>query len=113
LGDASAVANSTIAELQQEADGLRRLVIRLSTIIVESIIEQAGATGIPKDAGPRLLVAISPGEIAPLLREVSMYCARAHRVASDATAARELEDLSAQLADEAQRLETLASRPDK
>jgi hypothetical protein len=105
------VEDSTIAELRQEADGLRRLVIRLSTVIVESIIEQARATGIPKDAGPRLLVAISPGEIAPLLREVSMYCARAHRAAPDATAAQQLEDLSAQLADEAQRLETLASRP--
>jgi len=109
------VADPTIAELQQEADGLRRLVIRLSTLIVESIIEQAGVMDIPKDAAPRLLVAISPGEIAPLLREVSLYCARAHRVAPNATVARELEDLSAQLADEAQRLETLflAQRPDE
>jgi hypothetical protein len=109
------VANSTITELQQEADGLRRLVIRLSTIIVESIVEQADVAGIRKDAAPRLLLAISPDEIAPLLREVSLYCARARRTAPDAAAAQELEDLSTQLADEAQRLETLflASRPDE
>ncbi len=107
------MANSKIAELQKENNDLRRFVIQLSKIIISNVVEQRGALDIRgKEAAPRLLVAMSPDELAPLLREVSLYCAHASRDSLDDRAAQELESLSVELADEAQKLENQDSNGD-
>jgi hypothetical protein len=105
------VTNSKIAELQKENNDLRHLVIQLSKLLVRIVVAQRGVLDIcSKEAAQRLLEAMSPDEIAPLLREVSLHCAHASRDCLDDRPAQELEDLSVELADEAQKLEALRQR---
>jgi hypothetical protein len=110
------VARSKIAELRKENSGLRDLVIQLSKIIIRNILDQRGVLDISsKEAIQGLLVTMTLDEIAPLLREVSLHCAHASRDSLEGRTAQELEDLSVELADAAQNLETLfpASRSDR
>jgi hypothetical protein len=106
------VAQSKIAELRSENSGLRRLVIHLSKMIIRDIADQGGVSGLrSKEVAPRLLVAIMPDEVVPLLREASLYCAHASRDSLDGRTAQELEGISVELADAAQNLETLFLAP--
>jgi hypothetical protein len=110
------LANSKIAELQKENNDLRQLVIQLSKIIIRNVVDQRGVLDIrSEEAAPRLLVAMRPDEISPLLRELSLHCAHASRECRDDRTAQELEGLSVELADTAQKLEAqlLARRSDE
>ena len=105
------MANSKIAELQKENNDLRQLVIQLGQIIFRNVVDRTGISVIhSEEAAPRLLVAMPPDEIAPLLREVSLHCVHACRDRRNDCSAQELEALSIELADEAQKLEALRLR---
>jgi hypothetical protein len=107
---------SKTAALQKENNDLRQLVIQLGKVIIRNVVDQRGVLDIhSKEAAPRLLVATTPDEICPLLREVSLHCAQASRESRDDRIAQELEGLSVELADAAQKLETqfLALRSDE
>ena len=106
------MANSKIAELQKENNDLRQLVIQLGKIIIRNVVDHRGVLDIrSKEATQRLLVTMTPHEIAPLLREVSLHCAHVSRDCRDDRTAQELEGLSVELADSAQNLETLFLAP--
>jgi hypothetical protein len=106
------LANSKIAELQREINDLRQLVIKLSKIIIRNVVDQRGILdNRSKEAAQLLLVAMTPDEIAPLLRDVSLHRAHASRECGDDHAAQELEGLSVELADAAQNLEALFLAP--
>jgi hypothetical protein len=103
------MAHSTCDQLRRERDGLRDLVVQLSTIVLRNLVEQKR---LPKlyngEASPLPPQAMSPTEIAPHLREVAIRCAYLSRHA-DGSVGRELESLSVELADVAERLEGLIS----
>jgi hypothetical protein len=107
------VANSQIADLHKENNDLRQLVIQLSRIVMRIVVAQRDVLNISsKEVARLLLEAMSPAEIASLFREVSLHCMQASRDCVDGRAAQELEGLSVELADEAQRLEILRQRSD-
>src|SRR6266566_4597723 len=101
-----------MAELRGENDGLLRLVVRLSDIIRQNVAEQRELLDIHGgEVDPRVLVAMTPAEFVPRLREVSLRCAQLGRDCSDRPTAQGLEELGVQLAVEAEKLEAvLAAR---
>lgn len=106
-------ANAENAELKEKNRNLRQLVIRLSTIILRNVVEQRELVGIHgNEIAPRLLVAMTPVGIAARLREVSMRCSELSRDSRNGDAARTLEELSVELANEAESLEVLLKRAD-
>jgi hypothetical protein len=108
----SYVVNSKTEKLEKENNNLRQLVIQLSKIIIRNVVDERGVLDSrSKEATRRLLIAITPDEIAPLLREVSLHCVHASREALDDRVAQELEGLSVELADAAQNLQTVSLAP--
>ena len=102
------MAKSKITELRKEISDLRQLAIQLGQVIFRNIIDRGGVSNIRgEETAPRLLVAIPIGEIAALLREVSLHCIHASRDLRGEGAALEFEALGVELADEAQKLEAL------
>lgn len=94
--------------MRRENRGLRALVVQLSKVIIRNIVDQRGILDTPsKEAVQQLLVTMTPNEVAPLLREVSLHCAHASRDSLEDRTARELEVLSVELSDAAQNLESL------
>jgi hypothetical protein len=89
------MTNAKSAELQDVNKRLRAVVVRLARIIVGIIFE---AKTLPDDPARRL-------ETVSTLREVAVECAHLARNSLEMTVARELEEISVELADGAARLE--------
>jgi hypothetical protein len=107
-----AVASSTSTRLQEENDDLRKLVVQLSRIILRNVAEQRGLPKLHSTViSPQLPDAMSPTEIVSRLREVAIRCAHLSNACADSGTATELESLSVELADAAERLETVLAIP--
>jgi hypothetical protein len=106
------MANTTIAQLRTENDDLRKLVIKLGSIVLRNVLEQ---TELPKphrlDPPPLLPAALSPNETVLRLRELAVRYAHMSRLCVDRPTAEELDSLSVELAEAAQRMEALFAVP--
>jgi hypothetical protein len=102
--------NSKIAHLREENKELRELVIRLSKILLRTVAE-IGELPIIQSPSVRspLREPMSPAEIVAGLREEAIRCARLSRDSADGGAAQELEGLSVELADTAERVQNLVA----
>jgi hypothetical protein len=98
------VSNSTISQLQKENGDLRTLVVQLSHIVLKNVLEK---TGLPKL--PNSEAAMAPTEIVVRLRELAVRYARLRRLCADPGTAEELDSLSVEIAEAAQRMESLFS----
>jgi hypothetical protein len=107
-----AVAKSTIARLRKENDDLRDLVVRLSNLVLRSVIVGWGLPQ-PRESQelPPVPAAMASIEIIPRLREAALHCAQVSRECTDAHTARELEGLSVELADAAEGLQAAFAVP--
>lgn len=104
--------NTKVAELKRKNHDLRQLVIRLATIILRNVIEQRELSGLRSgEISPHLLAAMTPVAITARLREVSMLCSELSRDCHDRESAQALEDISIELANEAENLEVLLRMP--
>jgi hypothetical protein len=90
------VEDSTITQLRKENEDLRQLVLQLSKIVIRSLMDYG------RDMPPP--AAMSPTEIVPHLRELAIRCAHLSRESADRRSAQELESVSVELADAAERL---------
>ena len=104
--------NSTRAHLREENKELRWLVIRLSKILLRTVAE-IGELPIIQSRSVRspLPEPMSPAEIVAGLRDEAMRCARLSRDSADGGATQELENLSVELADAAERVQNLLDPP--
>ena len=96
------------AHLREENKGLRELVIQLSKILLRTVAE-IGQLPIIQTRLVRWALPdpMSPADIVAGLREEAIRCARLSRDSADGGAARELESLSVELADAAERVQNL------
>jgi hypothetical protein len=100
------------AQLRKENDDLRDLIVDLSKIILRNVVEQKVLPKVPsKEVASLLSQTMSPTEIVPRLREVAIHCAHVSRECADSRTAQELESLSVELADAAERLEGIFVTP--
>jgi hypothetical protein len=92
-------------QLRKENHNLRNLVVQLSTIILRNVVEQRALLQLHGRLNLSSSTAtMSPLEIASRLREVALLCAHLGRDTAQTETARELESLSVELADAAERL---------
>jgi hypothetical protein len=103
--------NSKSAHLREENKGLRELVIRLSKILLRTLAD-IGELPIIQTRLVRWALPdpMSPAEIVAGLREEAVRCARLSRDSADGGAAQELESLSVELSDTAERVQNLLAR---
>jgi DNA-binding CsgD family transcriptional regulator len=106
----------TYDQLRRERDGFRDLVVQLSTILLTNVVEQKRLPKLSSgETSTQPSQAVSLTEIAPRLREAAIRYAHLSRERPDNPIGQEFETLSVELADVAERLETLiagdAGRP--
>jgi hypothetical protein len=98
--------NCSIDDLTRENGRLREAVIQLSTIMLKNVVEQRELSGIlTNESDLRRSGTMIPIGIAARLREASLLCTELSRGSCEGDAAQALEDLSVQLAAEAEHLE--------
>jgi hypothetical protein len=94
------------AELQDVNTRLQAVVVRLARIIVGTIFEvKTLPDGLKRGVAAELNDAARRLETVSTLREVAVECAHLARKSLEMTVARELEEISVQLADAAAKLE--------
>jgi DNA-binding CsgD family transcriptional regulator len=97
----------TFDQLRRERDGFRDLIVQLSTIILRNVVEQKRSPKLYSGEASPLPQPMSLTEIAPGLREAAIRYAHLSRERPDSPIGQEFETLSVELADVAERLETL------
>lgn len=103
--------DQTIDEIQKSNDDLRRLVMRLATIIRDSVVERRLlAAKRASEFAPGLLAAMTPASVVDRLREVAMLCSQLSRDSRSSPAAHAFEALGVELAVEASDLALLLKR---
>jgi hypothetical protein len=105
------VPDNTIAESQTKNEDLIEVVIALMRVVLTSVVDQRHALQEGTEAGGRPLLAMSTLETMARLRPVVMHCARLARHSTPTRAARELDGIGTQLAEELQRLEEFVRIP--
>jgi hypothetical protein len=102
----SCMTIAEIAELRDVNRRLQALVVRLARIIVRSISEAKTLPGdLNRSVSAELNYATRRPETVSMLRDVAVECAHLARDAPEMTVARELEEMSVELAEGAAKLE--------
>ena len=96
------MSNSTISHLQKENDELRQLAMQLSHIVLHNVFETTGLPKLPSEVP----AAMSPAETVLRLRQLAVRYAHLSRSCADRQTAEELDSLSIELAEAAQRMES-------
>jgi hypothetical protein len=104
------MAESIIKQLQREGVELRERLDRFRKLL-NGVIELRTLESIDPEVKSRMVNSISPAEIAPHLREVALRCQSLARESADALAARQLQDVGTELADQAANLEAIFTIP--
>jgi len=99
-----------IKNLQREGAELRERLDQFHKLL-SSVFELKTLDLIGPEAKSRMVNSMSPAEIAPHLREVSLRCQSLARESTDARAARGLQEAGIELADQAIALEAIFAIP--
>ena len=97
----------TIDDLRRENAELRKQLQRLRNPLDDVVEIGALLDVIGLQTKSRIVNSLTPAEIGPHLREVALHCIRLAREASDPRAAQQLENISIELAERANRLEAI------
>jgi hypothetical protein len=93
------MARPTIEELQRENAELRERLAQLRNLL-DSVAEPRNLLdAVGPETKLRIVNAMTPAEIGPHLRELALRCIKLARQCADPRVARELEDISIELAD--------------
>jgi hypothetical protein len=107
------MAEPTLQGLQRENAELRERLDRLRNLL-DSVAEPRNLLDvIGPETKSRIVNSMTPAEIGPHLRELALRCIRLARQSADPRAARELEDISIELADRSGSLEAVFSIPNE
>lgn len=96
------MTDRTFDEIRRNNDDLRKVVVRMATIIRDGFVERrllAATRG--ADIAPCLLAAVTPVNAVDHLRELALLCSHLSRDDRNGPAAQALEDLGTELATEA------------
>jgi hypothetical protein len=107
------MAEATIKELQRENADLRERLEQLRNLLDNVAEPRAVLDDIGPETKSRIINAMTPAEIGPHLRELALRCIRLARHCTDPRTARELEDVSIELADRSGGLEAIFSIPNE
>jgi hypothetical protein len=104
------VESPIIKKLQREGAELRERLDQFRKLL-NSVFELRTLNLIGLEAKSRMVNSMSPAEIAPHLREVSLRCQSLARESTDARTARGLQEAGIELADQAIALESIFAIP--
>ena len=107
------MARPTIEELQRENAELRGRLAQLRNLLDSVAAPRNLMDAVGPETKSRIINAMTPAEIGPHLREVALRCIRLARHCADPRTARELEDVSIELADRSGGLEAIFSIPNE
>jgi len=104
------MAEPIIKQLQRESVELRERLDQFR-VLLSSVFELRTLDLTSPEVKSRMINSMSPAEIAPHLREVALRCQSLARESADARAARQLQDVGIELADQASGLEATFTIP--
>jgi hypothetical protein len=102
--------NSVVKQLQRESAELRERLDQFRKLL-NDVLELRTLDLIGPEVKSCIISSMSPAEIAPHLREVALRCQSLARESADAPAARRLQDVGIELADQAVRLDEVFTIP--
>jgi hypothetical protein len=103
------MSNSIVKQLQRESAELRERLDQFRKLLNDVLELRTDLIG--PEVKSCIISSMSPAEIAPHLREVALRCQSLARESADAPAARRLQDVGIELADQAVRLDEVFTIP--
>jgi hypothetical protein len=101
---------SIVKQIQRESVELRERLDQFRKLL-NDVLELRMPDLVGPEVKSRIISSMSPAEIAPHLREVALRCQSLVRESADAPAARRLQDVGIELADQAVRLDEVFTIP--